>query len=611
MPKHDLRICLAALMAALASTVLSAAPMPVKLVRSQQDVMSTHDDQSRTLLPGANIEAGTRVRTAPAGRAELSLLGAPSMWLSADTEVQLHDADAGVLKARLTRGTASIDTRALKGGKARDVRVNLGELRLRVASAQAWIEQSDAASQVCLLAGAIDVQVLDRAHRLDLPGQCLRRSGITSQWSMVPRELLGERVAMTEVVDPGAVAAPVVQVARPAEPITPTVPQVVRAPAVSPPAPQPAPSPPAVVVVVPPPVAPVLPPPEVVVAPTPAATIPPPPEMVAVAPPAAPVPPPPPPAAAIAAPPAAPVLSPPVAVLPPPAPLAPRPAPVAETIAADPEKPPIIASIIAPPAGPLVADTLPDRVIAAVRATPMVLVDNPVPEPFAPPAVVPRLEPVTSSELPAAIPAQRQETVVVGDGDSLPASEPVMQAPIQKLVAAPAPASAAPVEVPRQETVVVGDGDMLLASEPALRAPLHVPEPVSPPDQEPVQTLVAAPAPPPEPEPAAPVDAPVQEVALAATANSLETPVVEAPLPDDGRRWSVVLASMGERAAADQEAERFRGLGFEAVAREYRNGARHGFRVGIGRFASREEADLALTALKSEHPQLAAWLARY
>ena len=83
------------------------------------------------------------------------------------------------------------------------------------------------------------------------------------------------------------------------------------------------------------------------------------------------------------------------------------------------------------------------------------------------------------------------------------------------------------------------------------------------------------------------------------------------PAAYDDRRWSVVLASMSTRDAAVSEVARLRSLGLLVSLRPYRVGDRSGYRIGLGRYPTREQADDAMLELQRVRPGIPAWVARY
>lgn len=323
-----------------------AADGSVTVERLQGQAQQVQDRISKNLVQGAAVEVGTRIRTDARGRVELSVNGIPTLSAGSDVELLVHSYEATVVRARLSQGTMHIDARSAPGRRSRDVRLNVGELRVRIADAEAWAQQTQTLTQVCLVsAGVVEVKQAEQLSRIDLQGQCLRVAEATPSWTRVPAEVLSERIELTKVATPGA---------EPRRPVTAAI-----APAV--------------------------------------------------------------PAAAA----------------------------------------PAVPAAVAPAAPVVVA--------------------------------------------PAAV-----ETAVVA---------PVVSAPVARTKSAAA---------------------------------------------------------------------------------------------DDGRSWSVVLASVGTQQAADLEAARLKALGvLQAEVRAYRNGDRSGFRVGAGRYVSREEAGVALTQFKKHYPNLNGWLARY
>jgi len=440
-----LRTCLAATAVALASTTVMAAQLPVKIERFEGEVVQVVGTTHSGVLSGKNLEQGSQVQTGPDGRAELSLNGATTVAIGGATDLLVHSVEQGVLRLRAASGAMRIDSRAAGPYPARDVRLNIGDLRLRISGADAWTELTDRGGQVCLIAGVIDAQQPSGSVRMDSPGQCLRQSGLTAQWSMVPLSVLEERVGLVAVQAPKLVAAPK------ADPKIKTLPlpvEVAPAPVAEAPAADPTPVP--VVVATPPkvePAAPLAKPAEVAVA---------------------------------AAPAAAPKEEKPVAI------------PVK-----DPESPAAAGIIAVAVPTPLQMPVLPDPPAPDIKAA--------------------AVEPIAPKPQPAALPPE-------------------------------APSSAS---VP-----------------PAQDAP------------------------------------PEAEVAMAA-------PATTALVVDDGRRWRVVVASMPEREKAETEAERLNARGWAVDAREYRVGDRHGYRIGFGEFAAREEAQKALDEFLARNPDAAVWLAKY
>lgn len=570
MPMQDLRNWLVAAVAMWTPSMLSAASLPVTADRFEGEVMRDLGSAVQGLAPGESIEAGTRVRTGTDGRIEFSFRGAPTLKLGPAADLLLHSADQNVLRAKLDAGALSVDTRAGKGNKARDLRLNVGELRLRINAAEVWVERGDQGSVVCLVSGLVEAQIADQPGRLDTPGQCLRQSGMTSMWSMVPQSVLVDRIALTRVSPPTLQPNAELAVTAPAAVATPAPLRPV-APAASQPVP-------------------------------PAPVVEPASERV--------------PALA-----SSPLALPKVLPLPgvPPVPVpVPNPTLPAVESAALNLAPALPLPEIPPMPVPAPNPTLPPVESAALSLPPMLLPPEIPPDPV--PVSAPTL-PVAESAAVSLAPALLPPAAPVADKAAIdtPATDqaPVAQVP-PVVVADPAPA--AQVEaVPVAVAIAVAESRREPEASPA--SPAEPAAAIAPEASVRVESEAAAvPLAAAAPAEASPQPAPASAVAEAAASSvSAEDPAVLAlaastsaePLPDDGRRWSVVLASFPLREPADKEVARFKAMGLEAEAREYRVGERHGFRVGLGRYITREEADAALAKLIGRDPELVGWLAKY
>lgn len=532
--------------AALAPTVLFAAPLPVQVTKFEGEVVQVAGSAHSGIAPGRNLEAGTEIRTGKDGRAELSLHGDPTLALGSGVALLAHSMDQRVLRLRVASGALRIDTRAAKGGKSRDVRLNLGDLRVRVANADAWTELGERGGQVCLISGTVEVQQTGGVARLDTPGQCLRQSGLSSQWSMVPATVLQERVALLGVREPEVEVAatpapapePVVIEPEPAVIAEPVPPAIETAPAPAAKADVQAPAAVEVVEVPPPPA-----PPTLEAAPAAAGTA-----QVALA---------------------APVEV--VELPPPPAPPALDPAPAAAAVAA-----------LAVPAAVEVVDVPPEPV-----DVPVAVVETPA------------AESVLAKDMPAADAAPAVETPV----EAPPVAEPTPAAPAADRVIPPTAAAAESDAMSADMAVDVVPAMESVALNASVADVLSVPEPVAPAPPEPVTSA--------EPVAAAAAATVEPAAAPAATTEVATAAIASPPAGDDVRRWRVVLGSMPEREAAEQESERLNARGWAVEPREYRVGERHGFRIGFGEFATREDAQKALEEFLVQFPDAPAWLAKY
>jgi hypothetical protein len=242
------------LVGSLIPSIAGAVALPVKIDAFQGEVVQVSGTVHSGVTPGKAIASGTEVKTGGDGRADLSLHGVPTLGLGNDVNLLLHSMDQDVLRIRVASGALRIDTRTppKPGGKGRDVRLNAGDLRLRISGAEAWVEVGDRSGQVCVIAGVVEAQQPTGAVRLDTPGQCLRQTGQSSQWTMVPMELLETRVAAAGVqkgvTAAAAPAAPKPPLQIKVLPLPGTMPDVDPAPPPPEPGVAPKPTPPPVVV---------------------------------------------------------------------------------------------------------------------------------------------------------------------------------------------------------------------------------------------------------------------------------------------------------------------------------------------------------------------------
>lgn len=423
------------LVGSLLPQVAGAVALPVKIDAFQGEVVQVSGTIHSGVTPGKALASGTEVKTGGDGRADLSLHGVPTLKLGNGVELLLHSMDQEVLRIRVASGAVGIDTRtpATPGGKGRDVRVNAGDLRLRLAGAEAWVEVGDRTGQVCVIAGVVEVQQATGAVRLDTPGQCLRQTGPSSQWTMVPTDLLQVRVAATGVQKvvaavPPPLPKPPLQIK--VLPLPGTIPEGDPSPPPEPGA-APAPAKPPIVVLQQAPETTSL---DVKLASADVPDVPPPPEPLPVTPAAATV---------VAVKLAAPVEVPEVPPAPAPLPVAPAPAARLAVKAAEPVEVPVVPD---PPA-PL-----------PVAPAPATAVSMKIPEPIVSPPEMP--------PAPVAVVAPSRPKPVLLPAEPITAVEPVAPAPATRApIAAPAPApttevaTAAPVTAaPAPTTPAADDG---------------------------------------------------------------------------------------------------------------------------------------------------------
>lgn len=170
-------------------------------VRVRGDVERERDGVRTALRSADTALAGDRIHTGASGRVALQLAPVGTLTLGADGALLLHSietvdppARAGLARVVLERGTLRADARAQQQLAPADLRINVGALRLRVFGAEAWIERGADGDEVCVLAGAVELQTPEGPQRLDEPGSCLRagrgglqRLDVAASGAMAPR----------------------------------------------------------------------------------------------------------------------------------------------------------------------------------------------------------------------------------------------------------------------------------------------------------------------------------------------------------------------------------------------------------------------------------------
>ncbi len=179
------------------------------------------DSSWASLDVAARIYDGERIRTGESGRAELLLagthplqLGSSALALLFSSELANPPSRMGLARLVLERGALYVDAGGPGSRAPADLRINLGQLRMRIFGAEAWMETTPAGEEVCLLRGAIEIQTPNGAERLDQPGSCLRWGSVGVQ-RLAPDSVgpLDARLAMTALASQPAALATV-----PAEP---------------------------------------------------------------------------------------------------------------------------------------------------------------------------------------------------------------------------------------------------------------------------------------------------------------------------------------------------------------------------------------------------------
>lgn len=165
----------------LAGAGASAGDLRFDVVRLDGSATREAAQSSASLRVAEAVIAGERVRTGADGHVVLQLPPVGALMLGAESSLYVHSIEAEDLPARsalarlvLDYGTARINARSQRQLPPADLRINMGALKLRVFGAEIWVERSAEAEEVCLLAGAIELQGALGSRRLDEPGYCLR-----------------------------------------------------------------------------------------------------------------------------------------------------------------------------------------------------------------------------------------------------------------------------------------------------------------------------------------------------------------------------------------------------------------------------------------------------
>ncbi len=196
---RDMRAVGAVMLALVMSGSLQAASLPVVLDHQGGDIRQLRGDDILAIENQEAIAAGATVFTGKEGRAEFSVNGAPSLSLGGSSAILFHSAPDDILQAALTSGSLEVDARSKSGQSARDIRLRVGTLRVRVVNARVWVEKTPETAQVCLLSGKVELRAGERPLMMDTLNQCVRQTGQVRQWTMVPQQVLTERIALTRV----------------------------------------------------------------------------------------------------------------------------------------------------------------------------------------------------------------------------------------------------------------------------------------------------------------------------------------------------------------------------------------------------------------------------
>lgn len=184
----------------LVSTSAQAADLDVTRVEPSVFVRHANGNHA-TLSSRDSLRAGDTVSTGAQGHASIRLAGGGSLLLGPNLALQIDStqppeppARATLAKLTLNSGALRVDARKTDQGMPADVHLKLRYLQARFYGTDAWVEHSAAGDEICLIAGAAEIDTPGAHQRLDTPGECLRwtRSGgqhisASAAGSLLPR----------------------------------------------------------------------------------------------------------------------------------------------------------------------------------------------------------------------------------------------------------------------------------------------------------------------------------------------------------------------------------------------------------------------------------------
>lgn len=192
----------------LLSASAQAADLEVTRVENAGNVH--HVDGSAAPLHSHDpLNAGDIVITGVQSHLSVRLAGGGSLLLGDQATLQLNSSAAPeppgratLARLKLINGALHVDARKPDQGAPADVHLGVGVLQARLYGAEAWAEHSTAGDEICLIAGAAEVDTPGAHQRLDSPGECLRwtNTGMTRLSAAEAGSLL-PRLASTNFSD--------------------------------------------------------------------------------------------------------------------------------------------------------------------------------------------------------------------------------------------------------------------------------------------------------------------------------------------------------------------------------------------------------------------------
>jgi cell division septation protein DedD len=161
----------------------------LEVTRVENGVSVRHVDGSSTTLHSRDpLKAGDIVITGVASHVSVRLAGGGSLLLGDKAALQLNSSvapdppgRATLARLKLVSGALHVDARKSEQGAPADVHLGVGVLQARLYGTEAWAEHSAAGDEICLIAGAAEIDTPGAHQRLDSPGECLRWTAAGAQ----------------------------------------------------------------------------------------------------------------------------------------------------------------------------------------------------------------------------------------------------------------------------------------------------------------------------------------------------------------------------------------------------------------------------------------------
>jgi cell division protein FtsN len=222
------RLALAGLLS-IASTIVAAEEPSLAVERVAAPAQLQRASTKYELETHRRLLAGDRIVTGAQGRASFDFIDGTLIRLGADSSLEVPQQSPitltsrmAVLKLALNSGTIRIDGRR-STAVPQDVRLTLGDVRLRTEGGDVWAQVSGKQKTICVLAGTVELQGINGYDRLQEPGECLQVDTTATRRLMPDRLATTQRLSQLAFADE-LPATQVAQLQRPAQPAARPVP---------------------------------------------------------------------------------------------------------------------------------------------------------------------------------------------------------------------------------------------------------------------------------------------------------------------------------------------------------------------------------------------------